>query len=91
MTYDYGTMNLTTGAFTKIAASPIAYAGSIAAPVPEPSTLVALAREPSLSLATMPSDDVYYYVGTNNGLGPFIQQHPNTVRRRKERGRTSFY
>ncbi len=40
--YDYGTLNLTTGAFSKIAASPVAYAGSLAAPVPEPSTIVLL-------------------------------------------------
>jgi len=40
--YDYGTLNLTTGAFTKIAASPLEYAGSLASPVPEPSTIMLL-------------------------------------------------
>jgi hypothetical protein len=40
--YDYGTLNLTTGAFTKIAASPVGYAGSLASPVPEPSTIALL-------------------------------------------------
>ena len=29
--FDYGTLSLTTGAFTKIAASPVGYAGSLAA------------------------------------------------------------
>jgi hypothetical protein len=38
----YGTLSLTTGAFTKIATSPVLYAGSIAAPIPEPSTIVLL-------------------------------------------------
>ncbi len=37
--YDYGTLSLTTGAFTKIAASPVEIAGSLAWPVPEPLTL----------------------------------------------------
>ncbi len=40
--WDYGTLDLTTGAFTKIAASPVLYAGSLASPVPEPSTFVLL-------------------------------------------------
>ncbi len=40
--YDYGTLNLTTGAFTKIAVSPVSIAGSLVAPVPEPSTFVLL-------------------------------------------------
>ena len=40
--FDYGTLNLTTGAFTKIAASPVFYAGSLATPTPEPSTLTLL-------------------------------------------------
>jgi hypothetical protein len=39
---DFGTLNLTTGAFTKIANSPVGWAGSIAAPIPEPSTIVLL-------------------------------------------------
>jgi hypothetical protein len=39
---DYGTLNLTTGAFTKIATSPVAWTGSLASPVPEPSTFVLL-------------------------------------------------
>jgi hypothetical protein len=38
----YGTLSLTTGAFTQIAASPVAYAGSIASPIPEPSTIILL-------------------------------------------------
>ncbi len=40
---DYGTLNLTTGAFTKIAASPVMYSGSLASPIPEPSTFALLA------------------------------------------------
>ncbi len=40
--WDYGTLSLTNGAFTKIAASPVAYAGSLVAPVPEPSMFVLL-------------------------------------------------
>ena len=40
--YDYGTLNLTTGAFTKFAASPVGWEGSLAAPIPEPSTFVLL-------------------------------------------------
>jgi hypothetical protein len=41
---DYGTLSLTTGAFTKIAASPFGYdAGSIAIAIPEPSMFVMLA------------------------------------------------
>jgi len=40
--YDYGTLSLTTGAFTKLGASPLPYAGSLAAPIPEPSTLALL-------------------------------------------------
>jgi hypothetical protein len=39
-TYKFGTLDLTTGAFTNIAASPVGLLGSIAAPVPEPSTIV---------------------------------------------------
>ena len=39
---DYGTLSLTTGAFTKIATSPVNFAGSLAAPIPEPSTFVLL-------------------------------------------------
>ncbi len=40
---DFGTLNLTTGAFTEISASPFGWnPGSIAAPVPEPSTIVLL-------------------------------------------------
>ena len=39
---DFGTLNLTTGAFSKIGASPVNYEGSIAAPIPEPSTFVLL-------------------------------------------------
>jgi hypothetical protein len=40
---DYGTLSLTTGVFTKIAASPFGWdSGSIAAPIPEPSTIVLL-------------------------------------------------
>ncbi len=38
----FGTLNLTTGAFTKISASPVSWAGSLAAPVPEPSAIVLL-------------------------------------------------
>ncbi len=41
--FDYGTLNLTTGAFTAIAASPVQYEGSLAAPTPEPGTLALLA------------------------------------------------
>jgi hypothetical protein len=40
---DFGTLNLTTGAFTKIAASPVSIAGSLAAPIPEPGTFALLA------------------------------------------------
>jgi hypothetical protein len=40
--FDYGTLDLTTGAFTKLAASPLLYAGSLASPVPEPSTVLLL-------------------------------------------------
>ena len=40
--FDYGTLNLTTGVFTKIAASPVQVEGSLAAPIPEPSTIVLL-------------------------------------------------
>ena len=40
--WHYGTLNLTTGAFTAIATSPVGYAGSIASPTPEPSTFVLL-------------------------------------------------
>jgi hypothetical protein len=40
--WDYGTLDLTTGAFSKIAASPVGYGGSIATPVPEPSAIVLL-------------------------------------------------
>ena len=45
--WDYGTLDLTTGAFTKISISPLGQAepGSIAAPIPEPSTVVLLARQ----------------------------------------------
>ena len=40
---DFGTLSLTTGAFTEISAnSPVNGYGSIAAPVPEPSTFVLL-------------------------------------------------
>ena len=41
---DYGTLDLTTGAFTKISASPLGFAepGSIASPIPEPSAFVLL-------------------------------------------------
>ncbi len=39
---DYGTLSLTTGAFTKISASPVMYSGSLTSPVPEPSTFVLL-------------------------------------------------
>ena len=39
---DYGTLDLTTGAFAKISASPIGFEGSIAAPIPEPSTFALL-------------------------------------------------
>ena len=39
---DYGTLDLTTGAFTKISASPVGYTGSLASPIPEPSTFVLL-------------------------------------------------
>ncbi len=39
---DFGTLDLTTGAFTKIATAPFPFEGSIAAPVPEPSTIVLL-------------------------------------------------
>ena len=39
---EYGTLSLTTGAFTEIAASPVSWAGSLASPVPEPSTFVLL-------------------------------------------------
>ena len=40
---DFGTLNLTTGAFTKIGSSPVQYGGSIASPTPEPGTLALLA------------------------------------------------
>jgi hypothetical protein len=40
--WDYGTLNLTTGVFTKIAASPVQAEGSLASPIPEPSTIVLL-------------------------------------------------
>ena len=40
--FDFGTLSLTTGAFTKIAGSPVGYAGSLASAVPEPSTFVLL-------------------------------------------------
>ncbi len=40
--YDYGTLSLTTGAYTKIAASPLGAEGSLASAVPEPSTIVLL-------------------------------------------------
>ena len=42
---DFGTLDLTTGTFTKISASPLGLAepGSIAAAIPEPSTFVLLA------------------------------------------------
>jgi hypothetical protein len=40
--WDYGTLSLTNGAFTKIAASPVGFAGSLANAVPEPSTFVLL-------------------------------------------------
>jgi hypothetical protein len=40
--YDYGTLNLTTGTFTKISVSPVGGAGSLAAPLPEPSTIILL-------------------------------------------------
>jgi hypothetical protein len=40
---DFGTLNLTTGAFTKLSASPFGWGpGSLAEPVPEPSTIVLL-------------------------------------------------
>ncbi len=38
--FDYGTLSLTTGAFTKIAASPVGESGSLASAVPEPSTFI---------------------------------------------------
>jgi len=38
----YGTLSLTSGAFTEIAASPVGFAGSLANTVPEPSTFVLL-------------------------------------------------
>jgi hypothetical protein len=40
--FDYGTLNLATGVFTKIAASPVEDAGSLASPTPEPSTIILL-------------------------------------------------
>jgi hypothetical protein len=40
--FDYGTLSLTTGVFTKIAASPVEAEGSLAWPLPEPSTFVLL-------------------------------------------------
>ena len=42
--WDYGTLDQTTGAFTKISASPLGqdFPGSIASPIPEPSTFVLL-------------------------------------------------
>ena len=40
---DFGTLNLTTGAFTKISSSPVELAGSIAVPTPEPSTFALVA------------------------------------------------
>ena len=50
---DYGTLSLTTGAFTKIAASPFGYdAGSIAAPLPEPGTLALLGLAASRTCTT---------------------------------------
>ncbi len=43
--FDFGTLNTTTGAFTKISTSPLGQgeSGSIAAPIPEPSTFALLA------------------------------------------------
>jgi hypothetical protein len=39
---EYGTLSLTTGAFTEIAASPVGYEGSLVTAVPEPSAIVLL-------------------------------------------------
>ena len=43
---DFGTLDLTTGAFTKISPSPVDYAGSIASSIPEPSTPFCWASPP---------------------------------------------